>query len=250
MIPYRVSSVCLPEHEFAACYALMARVFMPDELVARDEYEFLLRRREERGHPHRFVMLAAWDGDVLFGMIAGSVMTLDTDPSRCVALIEYLAVAPEAPHHHGIGSGLLDAFEAAVVHESQVRRETLVVIAGEVDEPLLPFKFAHGYRLAEGVRYAQPPIAFDADGNALHPIVPKLLAIKPFARPDPHTIDAHLLEAIVRTIVRWRYLPIFGSEAARQRAAVMIDLGVVVPFVESFGDRSAITLSRNVPARP
>ncbi|MBK9125569.1 MAG: GNAT family N-acetyltransferase [Chloroflexi bacterium] len=250
MTLFRVSPVCSPAHEFAACYALVARVFAPDELVARNEYEHLLRRADDAAHPHRFAMLAAWDGDTLLGLIAGSTMTLDGDPSRCVGLIEYLAVAPDAPHHHGIGSGLLDAFEDAAAHEARARHESFSAIVGEVDEPLLPFKFAHGYRLAEGVRYAQPPIAFDAEGSALHPIVPKLLAIKPFALADPHAIDANLLESIVRTIVRWRYVPMFGAEHAKQRAAAMIDRDVVVPFVDSLGDRAAIPLIQYVAARP
>lgn len=250
MSAYRVSPVCLSGREFAACYALMARVFAPEELVARAEYESLLSQPLEPGHAHRFIMLAAWDGGNLLGMIAGSVMTLDTEPARCAAFIEYLAVAPDAPQRRRIGSGLLDAFEAAVLHESQLRRETLVVIAGEVDALLLPFKFAHGYRLAEGVRYAQPPIAFDAAGKPLYPIVPKLLAIKPVALPDPCAIASCLLESVVRTIMRWRYVPIFGSAAARQQAAAIIDRDVVAPFVESLGGRATIPLTQSVPARP
>jgi hypothetical protein len=190
------------DKRFEQCYALLLQTFSPDELVGYAEYEYLI------SHPtfdHEFVMLARIEGDTLAGVVAGSCLSLQPT-FQSFAMIEYLAVTQPGGGH---GSALLKAFEGTMLSLAAQRNQHLSAVVGEVEESLLPFKFKVGYRLLDNVWYAQPPIAFDDQGQALYPILPKLLMLKPF--PDRDYLEVDLLRRIVATIYTKRYVPFTNS---------------------------------------
>jgi hypothetical protein len=191
------------DSRFDQCYALLLQTFSSDELVSYSEYAYLL------SHPtsdHEFVMLARVEGDTLVGVVAGSYLALQPTlmlPCEAFAMIEYLAISQTGKGH---GSALLKAFEETMLRLASERNQHLRAVVGEVEEDLLPFKFKTGYRLLEKVWYAQPPIMFNHQGQPLHPILPKLLMMKPL--PDRDYVDVHLLRRIVATIYLKRYVPL------------------------------------------
>lgn len=207
-----------PDARFDQAYKLMQETFPPEELVNRAEYEYLL------SHPQRdfvFVMLATDDA-----MIAGSYLALGDGESA--AMIEYLAVRVQ---RKGLGRDMLAAFEKNMLEIATGRSETLCAVVGEVEGDLLPFKFKCGYRLPEKVWYAQPPIEFNSEGQPLHPELPKLLMVKPF--PDAESMEAVLLQRIVATIYRRRYVPPMADEVTKARIEAYIFEHVYPRFVES-----------------
>ncbi len=242
MITRRVTA---PDAAFDACYRLMQATFPADELVDREEYELLLQAPQRHTHPHWFVMLSHWDGDSLAGMIAGSYMVLEAYPSESIGMIEYLAVAEAYRGKRGHGRALLQAFEGALGEIASQRGETLFAVVGEVEHEILPFKFRAGYWLAEGLWYAQPPIAFDAQGEPLFAPVEKHLAIRLTAYPHPEYIESARVRAIVSTLYHWRYVPITASAAAVERAQAYIETEVFAQVRASTGTRAALRLHQD-----
>lgn len=232
----------LPHAEFDSCYRLMQATFPADELVDRAEYVHLLQCPSQIQHPHWFAMLARWEQSHLVGMVAGSYMSLNGDPAVSIGMIEYLAVAL-GYQHEGHGKALLDAFEALMHHYARQRGETLTWIVGEVEDDLLPFKFHLGYRLPENLRYVQPPIEFDREGNPCYAPVAKHLVMKSMMTNPTRTIAPDMLCNVIQTIYRWRYVPLLGDESARVYAANFIQRDVYAQVSASIVGNESIALN-------
>ena len=155
-------------------------------------------------------------------------------------MIEYLAVAQPRGGH---GRALLKAFESTILQLAGERNQRLCGVIGEVEEALLPFKFKTGYKLLEAVWYAQPPIAFDDQGWALHPVLPKLLMVKPF--PDADDIDADLLRGMVARIYTKRYVPL-TDPAIMIRIEEYIFRHIFSRFERSLMQRGSIRLLKAI----
>jgi ribosomal protein S18 acetylase RimI-like enzyme len=237
-------AMAAPDTEFDSCYRLMQATFPADELVDRAEYEYLLQRPRSLQHPHWFAMLARWDeaASQLVGMVVGSYMALDGESNSGIGMIEYLAVAPNYQHGQGHGKALLDAFERLMQRYAQQRGETLRWVVGEVEDDLLAFKFHLGYRLPAHLRYLQPPIEFDAEGNPCYAPVAKHLVMKAIDRTT-RTIAPDVLRAVIQTIYRWRYIPLLGDEITRMHAADFIQRHVYANVSESIVSDGPIGLS-------
>lgn len=234
--------ITTPDTEFDSCYNLMQATFPADELVDRAEYAYLLQASRSIDQPHWFAMLARWNqaSSQLVGMVAGSYMALNDQSGLGMGMIEYLAVAPEYQHGQGHGKALLDAFESLLDTFAQQRGEILTWIVGEVEDDLLPFKFHLGYRLPAGLRYFQPPIEFDAEGNPCYAPVTKHLVVKAMNGTEK-TISPHVLCAMIQTIYRWRYVPVLGDEKTRLHAANFIQQHVYAQVAAS------ITADKPIP---
>jgi GNAT superfamily N-acetyltransferase len=243
-------SITTSQTEFDSCYRLMQATFPADELVDRAEYMYLLQIPRQIDHPHWFAMLARWDeaSSRLAGMVAGSYMALNDDVTSGIGMIEYLAVAP-GQQGQGHGKALLDAFEGLMQQCAQERGETLRWIMGEVEDDLLPFKFHLGYRLPQHLRYMQPPIEFDGEGNPCYAPVAKHLIMKAMDQTKD-VIASNKLCDVIQTIYRWRYVPVLGDEATKRHAANFIQRHVYTSIAASIAVGNLIMLHSSLEQSP
>jgi ribosomal protein S18 acetylase RimI-like enzyme len=243
VVVFATEALSAADAEFDACYALMQATFPADVLVNRAEYGALLQAPASGTHPHWFAMLARWEQATrrLVGMVAGSYMRLNESrglvgaqrAAHSIGMIEYLAIAPDA-QQQGHGRALLTAFEEQMQAFAGQRGESLMWLVGEVDDDLLPFKFHLGYGLPTGLRYVQPPIEFDAAGEPCFAAVPKHLALKPMAQ-SALMIEADVLQTIIQTMYRWRYVPVLEDDVAQKQAAAYLEQHITPPVLASIG---------------
>ncbi len=197
-----------------AGYDLLKTEFHPDTLDPYESYaEWTeLNNSSENNFPYLMLVAYVYAGGkhLVLGAISGNVMRVlpvyQRESARgelpCIYAIGHQITAGVVREFglKGIGTKL---WRASLVGAEKLIAEmggTLICSFLEAEDDSVGYWSHLGYRWPRGVKYWQPPLAFDEKGQKALPEVPEILMLRGPSEAPIKTIDADLLRDIVHAV--------------------------------------------------
>jgi ribosomal protein S18 acetylase RimI-like enzyme len=200
----QVVAVDRPGGLLDACHDLLLRAFDPAVVDPKRIYVDAVNDQSGAFRdfaPLFFAALFDVDGEQLVaGFISSDAMAIgDSDVVHLA--VGNIATTPRLRdvNFRGVGRKLLEAALNAGRLAARDKGANLKYSTAEAEAASLPFWAKMGFRWPQGVRYFQPPLDFDADGQPVHPEVPETLVVK-VLEGLTSAIDGGELREIVRSI--------------------------------------------------
>ncbi|MCI0487328.1 MAG: deoxyhypusine synthase family protein [Blastocatellia bacterium] len=197
-----------------AAYNLLADEFDESVLDPYERYVEWLELNRSGKHRFPFLMVVAYlrvrENSYIAGVISGNVMRIDEyagknpqseKPPYILAIGHQVTSKPlRSMGFKGVGTRLWNAAILKARNWIEERGGSFSLSLLEAEADSMGFWYKLGYLWPRGVRYWQPPLEFDEEGNYIHPEVPENLLLKPIEAEIPETIPATFLKNIVATV--------------------------------------------------
>jgi hypothetical protein len=190
------------------CHRLLLRVFDSAVVDPIETYESLLSPsglRSDGFPPLGLACTLERQGElIVFGFVSASVMWIDKASGQAQLAIGNVATSPRAKAMgvRGIGSMLWHAAAELGKFETSQRNGQLIYSVAEAEPESLGFWQKMGYLRPQGVRYLQPPLAFDDEGRPIEHEVPETFVIRPLGEVASHQIGAAVVRNMILAIYR------------------------------------------------
>jgi hypothetical protein len=203
----KVKRVDRPGSRLDAAYDLLARVFDPNVLDAKDTYVELLSPDGLKLDGFPLICLAACfeiEGqEVLAGAISANLMWVDQGKVLQL-VIGNIAKSPllKKKQFRGVGTSLLNAVIYLADGIADAHTAELAYVVAEAESGSLGFWQNSDFLWPAGLEYLQPPLEFDADGKRLHDEVRETFLVRPLGRRSRIAIETTLLQSMIHAIYR------------------------------------------------
>jgi hypothetical protein len=187
----------------------------------------------------------------LGGFISSDLMLIGASGDKVQLSIGNIVTSPRLRElgFRGLGTTLWKAALNEAQKEADRAVKRLAYSTAEAEPASLPFWSKLGYRWPQGVKYFQPPLEFDDEGNPEHDEVPETLLIHPLGSAAS-AIEVSELRAIIESLYwNWGIRPSLHtlSSAAMARAKECVMGRVLQRTFESLPESGCIPLLE-VPA--
>ena len=189
----------------------------------------------------------------LAGFVSSDLMLIEPGGDRLHLAVGNIATSPKLRDigFRGVGTKLWHAALHAAKEEASSVAKRIAYSSAEAEPASLPFWSKLGYRWPQGVKYFQPPLEFDNDGNPKEDEVPETLLVLPIDT-TASSIEARELRGIIESIYwNWGVRPSIRklNSAAFARAKECVIGRVLQRTLESVPTSGTIPLVE-VPAEP
>ncbi len=195
-------------------FRLLQSEFDISVLDPHERYVEWLELNQQKQNPFPFLMVAAYlrsgESAIVVGVISGNIMKIEEyagpNPDGSTPLFMF-AIGHQVTSKFlrgralpGLGTKLWKgAIEEASDWINKLGGKfAYSMLEAETDS--LGFWNKMGYRWTQGVRYWQPPLEFDSEGNYIYPEVPEILMLKPLDDMEQESISKTLLKNIIATV--------------------------------------------------
>jgi ribosomal protein S18 acetylase RimI-like enzyme len=240
-----------------AAYDLLLREFKPSVVDSKEVYIDAVTDQTNafRDFPPIFFAAILPDGENewLAGFLSSDLMLFGKSNEKVHLSIGNITTSPQLRklRFRGVGTTLWQASLRAAEQHAQRAAKRLICATSEAEPKSLQFWAKIGFRWPEGVKYFQPPLEFDDEGNPRRREVPETFLLHPLGSPEG-VIDSTELQEIIRDIYwNWGLRPSVNklSAAAMSRAKEYVMGRVLSKTLKSLPDHGAIPLV-DVPAEP
>ena len=188
-----------------ASHDLLMRVFDAAVVDAKEVYIDAVTDHSGTFRDFSPVFLAAvfqeGEDEFVAGFISSDVMLVGTSLTKTQLAIGNIATSPRLKNlgFRGVGSTLWRAALKTAEQEVGKTQKRLNYSTSEAEPASLPFWAKLGYRCPEGIKYFQPPLEFDDNGDPVYDEVPETLLLHPLEDASD-SIDVADLRNIVKSI--------------------------------------------------
>ena len=186
-----------------ASYELLARVFDPAVVDSKETYVDLLSPGGLCLDGFPVICVAAYfdyEGyELLAGFLSSNLMWIDPAAELLQLAIGNIATSPRLRKMgiRGVGTAVWnEAIEVASVTARSCSAELAYSIA-EAEADSLGFWRKLGYLWPNGLKYLQPPLAFDAAGKPIHVEVPETFLVCPLGNRRHDNIETGVLQQMI-----------------------------------------------------